>query len=208
MAKDPVYVTRRRILASVATVGGASAASGAGTMAFFSDTETSSENTIQTGTLNLTLDGDDETVEFLTEENVAPGDTGSSTLELVNTGSLTGYVDVEVTSVENYENGRQGNERSVDDSGGDPGQGNGELQNHLEVSADLGGEELWPGSALATNAISEGNVYDLDYELGSEASATFELGWELPTDTGREAQSDSLTFALTFTLDQQTDSGA
>lgn len=202
-------MTRRRLLSSVATVGGASAASGAGTMALFSDTETSSGNAISTGTLNLTLDGSDATVTFLSETSIEPGETGSATLTLTNTGSLPGYVDVVVTSSTNYENGLQGNEGSRDDTGDDPGEGNGELQNHLLVAAEFqNGPALWSGSEQATTALSEGAVYDLDYELDGGTSDTFELSWELPADTGREAQSDGVEFALTFSLDQQVDSGA
>lgn len=49
-----IELSRRRVLGGIATVGVASAAAGAGTFAFFNDTETSSSNTVEAGTLDLT----------------------------------------------------------------------------------------------------------------------------------------------------------
>lgn len=207
MPKDPVYVTRRRFLASLATVGSASAASGAGTAAFFTDSETSQNNQITAGTLNLMLGGNDETVEFLVEENIEPGDSGSMDLPIQNAGTVPGYLTVEVESFRNYENGLAGNEGSRDDSGGDPGEGKGELQNHLQVSAGFQDEpEPWFDSEQAASALGKDDVYDPELELGSDHTATFQFTWVVPSETGREVRSDSIEFELKFNLTQRTSS--
>jgi len=91
-------LTRRRALAGIAGLGVVGAGGGAGTFAYFSDEETSTDNNIQSGTLSLSVtDGD--TIGY-TIQNVAPGDTsayfanaGASqplefNLELENTGTI------------------------------------------------------------------------------------------------------------------------
>ena len=90
MTGNGTTLTRRRVLGGLATVGAGSAAAGAGTMAYFSDSESSADNQVTAGTLDLTVDGGDADVSFFTETNVAPGDTGQATLPLSNVGSLTG----------------------------------------------------------------------------------------------------------------------
>lgn len=50
-----IGLTRRRLLAGLGTLGAASAASGAGTFAYFHDTGTSNNNTIHSGTLKLNI---------------------------------------------------------------------------------------------------------------------------------------------------------
>lgn len=188
-------------------IGLASLGADAKTAALFRDDE-SSTSTVQSGTLDLTLDGNDGTVTFLSETSVGLGDSGQATLTVANVGSLTGYLDVEVASLTNYENGISGNENSADNTGGDPGQGNGELQDHLEVAATFSsGPDLWTGFDVVASKLGAGTVYDLDYELPGGGSDTFVLDWQLPSDTSTEAESDSVEFALTFRLDQAADAG-
>jgi len=208
MAKRSIEMTRRRLLGGILTIGGASAATGAGTMSYFSDTEPSTGNSISAGTLDLTLDGGQTTVQFLSETSIAPGDSGRATIAIANAGSLPGYIDVEVASLTSYENGLSGNENSVDGSGGDPGAGNGELQDYLEVHAEFqNGPALWSGFDTVENRLGTGTPYDRDYQLAAGASDTFVVDWQLPPSVGDDAQSDGIEFALTFSLDQQADTG-
>ena len=58
---------------------------GAGTMAYFSDTETSSGNTFTAGTLNIALGTTSWSANF---SNMKPGDTVTSTIPVNSTGSL------------------------------------------------------------------------------------------------------------------------
>ncbi|MHB9288139.1 TasA family protein [Halobacteriales archaeon Cl-PHB] len=214
MSDTQITVTRRRLLGAVATVGVGGAGAGAGTTALFSDSETSS-NTVQAGTLDLTLDSRNSSVTLLSESNVAPGASGSDSVTLANAGSVTGYVDVEVVSTTNYENGCKGNEKKADDkntSCDDPGIGQGELQEYLEVRASLGTQDLWEGKWLTPveiyNNDQYGTTYDLDYALSGGSSADFVLEWRLECPNSCDiVQSDSFEFTVQFSLDQQTDPG-
>lgn len=200
-------LTRRKLLAGAVTAGVAGAGAGAGSAALFSDTETSGPNGFTAGTLNLTLDGQDTTVQFLSQTGIAPGDSGTATMTVANAGSVTGYVDVEVASVTNAENGCAGNENSADNSCGDPGQGLGELQDSLETEAYFqNGPTLWGPTTVAAEP-NAGDVYDVDYTLSGGASDQFVLDWSLPAGTGNEAQTDSVSIQVTFRLDQETDTG-
>ncbi len=96
MSKDvgELQITRRRLLGGLVSVGAASAATGAGTMAYFSDSETSSGNTVRAGTLNLDFDGS-ETFELSTA--LAPTQKTDDDITLVNDGSVPGSLAVDVT---------------------------------------------------------------------------------------------------------------
>jgi len=66
---------------------------GAGTWAYFSDTETSTGNTFTAGTIVLALDGQDNDgaaygTTYFNVANMAPGDTETAYLEIDNTGTL------------------------------------------------------------------------------------------------------------------------
>ncbi|MEE6211158.1 TasA family protein [Salarchaeum sp. III] len=90
---DGIELTRRRALGGLLTLGAAGAAGGAGTMAYFSDTETSTGNTVSAGTMNLELGapggtyGDGVSGVF-SVGNLAPGDTLGGTVVARNDGSL------------------------------------------------------------------------------------------------------------------------
>jgi predicted ribosomally synthesized peptide with SipW-like signal peptide len=95
-----VELTRRRALAGLATIGAASATAGAGTMALFSDSETSSGNTVQAGTLDLT--GGIASQSFSIGSSgtgVKPGDQGTVRFGLENSGSINGSLDVGIRNV-------------------------------------------------------------------------------------------------------------
>jgi len=211
MPDRTLQLTRRRVLGGLLTIGAGSAAAGAGTMAYFSDTESSTSNSVESGTLDLTIDGGNSTVTFFTETSIAPGDSGQATLPVGNAGSLTGYVDVSVADLRNYENAIVGNESSADSTGGDPGQGNGELQDNLEVNAYFlnggGGNEVYLGAnqyETIGTAFATGTDYDVSHQISGGGSDTFVIDWQLPSGTGREAQSDSVELDLTFELGQNT----
>ena len=71
-----IELTRRRVLGGAATIGAASAAAGAGTFAYFSDTESSTGNTVDAGTLNITTPVDGQ----ITLSNGVPGSTFTGTI--------------------------------------------------------------------------------------------------------------------------------
>jgi predicted ribosomally synthesized peptide with SipW-like signal peptide len=77
---------------------------GAGTWAYFSDPEAVSGNALTAGTLDLDIDGQDDTASALfSVGDVYPGGTGSGTAELENSGSITGNLSVELSVITNNE---------------------------------------------------------------------------------------------------------
>jgi predicted ribosomally synthesized peptide with SipW-like signal peptide len=85
-------LTRRRLLGSIVTTGFGSAAAGAGTAAYFSDTESSTGNSISTGTLNLSFRSSNP-VGFA--GSLTPQKAIEWKVELVNDGTLSGTLTVD-----------------------------------------------------------------------------------------------------------------
>ena len=79
---------------------------GAGALAWFSDTETSTDNILTAGTLRLTADGKEGAdVESIQVGNIAPGWSEEFRWTLKNTGSLDGVLWFEIVNVVNADNG-------------------------------------------------------------------------------------------------------
>lgn len=186
MSDRSITLTRRRVLGGVVTVGGASAAAGAGSMAFFTDTEESTGNSIKAGTLDLKLGGEDRTVTFLDATDIRPGDDETATLALENHGSLDGELEIELATI-----------RSVDRNGGSPG----DLEEDLEVQAMAGSEEV-----IARQTVSSLNEGPLSHPTipvsGDGGSVTFSLSWWLPASTSNQARGDSVGLDFTFRIVQ------
>ena len=87
-----------KLLMSIMVIGIAALFLGAGTFAYFSDTETSGGNTFTAGTIDLTLSGTGAT--GVTFGNMAPGDTASATITVTNIGSLSGWLGARSSYVE------------------------------------------------------------------------------------------------------------
>lgn len=77
-----------KILASLMTIGIASAGLGYGTYAYFSDTETSTGNIFTAGSIDLLLNGADSVTATIGHANFAPGDSTSGSILLKNMGSI------------------------------------------------------------------------------------------------------------------------
>jgi len=166
-------------------------------MAAFSDTESSTDNTVQAGTLDLTLDGASQTVTFLDETGIAPGDNGSGSVTLGNDGTIPGVPEIVVTRVDSTENGYYGKEKGNQDTSPDDG----ELDEYLEVRALLGGTEIigW----TTANVVSSGQTFTGSSSIAGGSSTSFTVEWRLPNDTSNLAQSDGFEFDLTFRLIQE-----
>jgi hypothetical protein len=164
-------------------------------MAAFSDSESSTNNSVQAGTLDLTLDGGEQTVTFLDVSGVEPGDNGQSSVTLGNTGSVAGVPEIEVDAIRSTENGYYGKENGQDGSPND-----GELDEHLELRASLGGTAIIPRTTA--DSLTVGDSYTAPSTIGSDGSSTFTVEWWLPSDTSNLAQSDGFEFDLTFRLQQ------
>lgn len=216
MSKKP-KLTRRRVLGGFMTIGAASVVAGAGSMAYFSDEQTSEDNSVKAGSLVLNLNnGNNEGTKTLSVSNAKPGDTGSGASQITNDGTIDGYVDLEVTNIRNEENGRNSAERDAGDGSGDEG----ELGNHLTVWIGLDRDDARltdnrPASAVDTEddeAVAvdgrtindaEGS-YNLNFEFGSGETVNLVMEWELPGEgTGNDVQTDEVLFDVVATLSQR-----
>jgi spore coat-associated protein N len=193
-----------------------------GTWAFFSDTETSSNNQFSAGTLNLKLSDSDQTdVDGVTASfggtNLKPGDTvGPSTITLKNTGTLTAnHTDIKfqnsVTDNPSYD---------VADLGANIA----DMSTVLVVSAlSYGGNSLLtqtvPGTfdnsyiEAADNAGNNDGVITLNelnniiiQSLGAPAAnngtSVFSITVTIPTSVGNGIQGDVVNVTVTFGLFQ------
>ncbi|AKU09466.1 TasA family protein [Haloferax gibbonsii] len=199
-------LTRRRFLGGLFTISAGSAAAGVGTYSAFSDSERA-DASFGVGTLDLTVDGDDERLTFLEESGLAPGDSGTASVTLRNRGSLAGFLDIDVLGVTDDENGQ-----SEPPSQNDPRVGDGELAQTLEVRAWLeapdGSKTFLCGSsdyATLDSIFVADETFDLDYELGPGESVEFVIAWRLPASAGNEVASDVAGVDLRFALDQRAD---
>lgn len=201
MGERIVRLTRRRLLGGFVILGSASGAIGAGTMAYFSDSEESAGNIVQAGTLNLGFDGS-ETFELSTA--LAPTQTTDDDITLVNNGSVSGSLAVDVTYGPN-ESTESSEDVSVDD-----------VAENLEVRRleyVNGNDRLEPANLenptlreLSEHAEStDSRDHDLEGlpDPGSDGSV-FLIELYL-RDVGDEYQGMGVSIEFEFTLTQTTD---
>ncbi|MEE6211159.1 TasA family protein [Salarchaeum sp. III] len=193
-------LTRRRALGGLLTLGAAGAAGGAGTMAYFSDTEQSTDNTVSAGTLDLTSDGDNGPYTIIDVDNKAPGWSASKTTPLQNDGTIAGNLSIEVDSV---------TEDSGDNPESEPND-TADLAEFLDVTISFDESEKWSGKAVG---LSSGQTLELGTLPGDDGSTSkaFVVDLSIPTDASgvngysdiNAIQGDSVTVDATFHLEQQ-----
>ena len=165
------------------------ALAGAGTFAYFSDTETSSGNTFTAGTLDLAVgDENPNNSPDFTIGDVKPGDSGTITYTLTNIGTIDGYLDLSGINVTDGPGPTPESEPTPD---------NGELSANINVTVTLGTSVLYTG---ALNGIAAS--YDADVALAASESTTLTIDWAVPEDAGNDIQGDVTTVGLTVELDQ------
>lgn len=184
---------------------------GGGTYAYFSDTESSVNNTLSGGTLDLNINGGNIAVTTISVSDVVPGSSGSGNSTLANVGNTEGELDVSTSAVTNTP-GAGGTEYEG---------GAGELGANAEIAMYIDVDQSSDWSAPDVGLMSDGTTYSfptaLDYDIidnyASEswdatenmtASAVdyFFVLWQVPTGVGNEIQGDSASFDITFVLEQ------
>ena len=208
----------RKVLVAFLVIGLVATMAGAGIYAYFSDTETSGENTFQAGTLDLKVGGQDGTqVVHIELGNIAPGWSREYRWTLKNAGTLDGRLWFEVTNIENKDNSVTEPEQGAPSEDGTE---TGELGQYLKVSifvydpVEKGGT-YWGFANKPLNDLTGGwcanqlrNVLpNLDpYGLlkAGEDDEYVKMVFTLPTDVGNCVQGDSVQFDIIFHLDQIT----
>jgi spore coat-associated protein N len=184
---------------------------GGGTYAYFSDTETSVNNILTAGTLDLNINGGDIAVTTFSVSDVAPGDSGSDNSTLANIGSLLGELDISTSAVTNTP-GAGGSEYEG---------GSGELGANAEIAMYIDVDDSGDWSAGDIGLMSDNTTYNhptaLDYaviddyaskswdateNMSASASDYFYILWRVPTGAGNDIQGDSASFDVTFVLEQ------
>jgi len=170
-----------------------------GTYAFFTDTETPSNNQFSVGTLDLKTNNLDGVTKTLYTTSMAPGGYfGPSAIQLRNAGSLDGStLNIAFTYVES-----DGSPNSVNKSADDTAA-------MIEVTTlSYDGSSLL-GSVTDANANGYKDLQDLknanlNGQSGINASATknFQIAVQLRSSTGNDYDADGIDLTMTFTLNQ------
>jgi hypothetical protein len=151
-----------------------------------------------TNPVDLELGGEGATPWII--NNIKPGDSGAKTVTLSNVGTDDGFVTIWVSDIISTE-GLNPESEMGDTS--EPGEADKHLQLNLVADGMSANLDLpaaiidMPKSATASNCIEiiplkSGEVTDIVWE------------WELPTQTGNEAQGDNISFTINYLLEQCT----
>lgn len=183
MSDRNIELTRRKVLGGLASIGAASAAAGAGTMAYFSDSETSSGNTVSAGTVDLDSASQESVV-----VNSAPGDSASGTVSATYNGSISPVeVDISAALSEPSESLSEPTDDDIDGGGGDSTANSAaelsasEFARYVKVtSATLkrtsGGSSEWNDDLLVDDSNSSSDQVVTDDGTGSDpGSANVDL---------------------------------
>ena len=184
-----------KIVLSLLMIGTIMGIAGAGTWAYFSDTEQVNGNTFTAGTLDLQIhQNPNEPANYLpfTIVNVKPGDSGSEIKILKNNGNLPGTVYVQVTNVVNDENGLTAPELAIPDIAPV-----GELGANMNVEIKVGSNIIYSG---LVNSVPAG--YMVDSDLNPAESKDLTITWSVPGAVGNIIQSDKLSFDVSVLLNQ------
>lgn len=198
----------KKIILSLFTILAVGVVAIGATQALFSDTETSTGNTFTAGSLDLTVDGGNTNVVKFTIPNMQPGNQPHRTYSLANVGTINGYLDLENITVTSFENGCVDPE-AADTTCDTPGQGQGELQNvlNLRLFVDYG-KDGW--ISTGDNVFFNGKMSTLPTSInlnqamtaGSDYNIVALVDWWSTPDDNL-AQGDGVTLDLTFELAQE-----
>ena len=184
---------------------------GGGTWAYFSDPETSTDNSLTAGTLDLNINGGNTAVTTFSATNVAPGDSGSGSSVLANVGSLSGELDISFSVITNTP-GAGGTEYE-----GGSGELGGEAEIAVYIDVDQSGDWSSGDIGLKSDSTTYSHPTALNYAtidsygsdswdavetMAAPASDNFTILWRVPTTAGNDIQGDSVSFDVTFILEQ------
>lgn len=217
----------KKILVSLSIIGVVAVVAIGATVAYFGDTETSTGNTMTAGTLDLKIDfqcpetgcnwslRDLNGESFFHQCDIKPGDSNEVTISW-HVYKNNAWARIRLADLVDYENKCTSSEGKVDSTCGNPGLGEGELDDNLIFTLwmDEGQTAGWqcpdnspcPADPKEGNNLLDGIETILATKTASElvagvklpneliGSTTYYLGlkWEVPADTGNVIQTDSL----------------
>jgi predicted ribosomally synthesized peptide with SipW-like signal peptide len=192
---------------------------GGGTWAYFSDTETSSGNILTAGTLDLNIDGGDSDIKIVdtSVSNIYPGISTSNYTVLSNAGTLGGELDITFSAISNnsastseYGDGSDNISNNSDitftvwiDVNEDGTWNSGDIELEESGVVDTFDNDNTLDGGTLTNYASQtwGDIYSGNMTSG--ASDRFYIGYDVNgANVGNEIQEDSISWNITFTLEQ------
>ena len=187
-------MVNKSIFLSLLLIGVVAAFAGAGTWASFSDVETSSANTLTAGTLFLE---DDALSTPMSVSDSFPGDSGKEKWTLVNGGTLSGELDIEIsgyTETSPLITGVNGSDADAD------------LLNNMVYSfgLDTTGDDVI-NLELASDDATALADHDWDAVVATmPSSASYDLifDWSIPTTADNDIQGEGLSFVIVATIEQ------
>lgn len=172
---------------------------GISTFAYFSDTETSANNQLTSGTLDLKTNDADGVSQTLYATTMQPGGSvGPSTIQLKNSGTVNGAtLDIAFSYIES-----DGSPNSVNKSAD-------QTAYMMEVTTlNYGGSNLL-SSVSDSNSNGYKDIQDLkNANLTGQAGLNagtikdFQIAVQLRSDTGSDFQADGINMIITFILGQ------
>ena len=211
---------KKKILFSAMTIALVGALIGGGIYAYFSDVETSTDNTFTAGTLDLTVDTENPwTSTKITADNMKPGESGAVDCTLNNVGNLAGTLTADINTLVDTQ-GSCTEPECVDEggtySGGsctgniavnlstkmdivvwvDDGAGGGTANNGVKDGTE---EELFSGTLAAADTAGPWSVTG---GLGAGSTTYIGISYSIATTVTNEIQDDNSTFTIEFNLGQ------
>ena len=187
---------------------------GGGTWAYFSDTETSTDNTFTAGTLDLKLQDDDESAtDGVTaswfNDNMAPGDSEVGWVDLWNSGTLDAH-HVEISFANTVTDVvTTGNDDDISDSMNVTAMSYGAtdllaLSAGAFVNTDIEAADVNDDQIITLDELDSVTIDNLTEVPTADSALEKRLAMtvELDSDTGNGNQGDSVTTVITFELNQ------
>jgi spore coat-associated protein N len=192
-------------LVTIALIGGS-------TWAYFSDVESSTNNSLTAGVLDLNIDGDNEAVTTFSVTGKAPGDSGNGSSTLTNVGDFGGELDITFSTITNVA-GTVGEYQGGADLGGVA-----EMAVYLDInqSASWDTGDIGLKSSDNSHFTNSGSIpldwavindygskkFDAVETMAADAADDLVLEWRIPTEAGNSIQGDSVSCNVTITLEQ------
>lgn len=183
-----------------------------GTIAYFSDTQTSTGNNFTTGTIDLKVGNQDgPTVVHITRTNLQPNAPWTTQYGgewiIKNAGTIPGTVTVTIKNLKDHENGCLDPEIKAGDVTCGPGDDQGELGKGLLTHIVWGlNQAPWGSLSPSFSSLSAavgipvtGALYHLN--AGESKAAYLNVSWDTSANDNL-GQGDSVDFDIEFTLNQ------
>lgn len=198
----------RRVILAALILGLFLSAGVYGSQALFSARTQNPGGSFAVGTLDLAVSGEGGAgSESFSIDNLGatPEASGQKVWKIKNTGSLPGRLTLAVAKYANLENGCNDQEKSVDETCGQPGSGEGELGAAIWGRVLIAGQEVVPWAKIFKDESELNRVWSSvpPVVLTAGQILVLTLDWKVgDQDYGNEIQSDGLSFNLLINLEQ------